>query len=155
MTGSEPVHVKVSDLTLAYGDFIIQKDLNFEIRRGDIFTIMGGSGCGKTTVMRSIMGLKAPSKGSIKVDDHDFWTLPEAEQEKLKQNMGTLFQQGALWSSMTLAENIELPLELYTDLAAADRREISSLKLALVGLAGFARKGTKLSRGTMRLSPSS
>lgn len=130
-------HISINNLKLAYGDFLIQENLNFEIKRGEIFTIMGGSGCGKTTVLRSIIGLKSPTVGNIVIDGHDFWGVSEAEREKLKVNMGVLFQQGALWSSMTLAENIALPLELYTDIGPAERREICSLKLALVGLAGF------------------
>jgi phospholipid/cholesterol/gamma-HCH transport system ATP-binding protein len=136
-TNNNDTHIRVTDLKLAYGDFLIQENLNFEVKRGDIFTIMGGSGCGKTTVMRAIMGLKSPDKGTIHIDETDFWGTAESEREQLKQNMGTLFQQGALWSSMTLAENIALPLELYTELSPAERREICSLKLALVGLAGF------------------
>ena len=130
-------HISIDNLKLAYGDFLIQENLNFEIKRGEIFTIMGGSGCGKTTVLRSIIGLKSPDTGRIIIDGNDFWGVSEPEREKLKANMGVLFQQGALWSSMTLAENIALPLELYTDIGAAERREICSLKLALVGLAGF------------------
>ncbi|MGI9291647.1 MAG: ABC transporter ATP-binding protein, partial [Gammaproteobacteria bacterium] len=131
------VHVKIDNLRLAYGDFLIQENLNFEIARGEIFTIMGGSGCGKTTVLRSIIGLKAPDTGNIHIGEQDFWGVSDTQREQLKQNMGVLFQQGALWSSMTLAENINLPLELYTDLPAKERRELCSLKLALVGLAGF------------------
>lgn len=130
-------HISISNLKLTYGDFLIQENLNFEIKRGEIFTIMGGSGCGKTTVLRSIIGLKSPATGKIVIDDHDFWGVADAEREQLKANMGVLFQQGALWSSMTLAENIALPLELYTDIGPSERREICSLKLALVGLAGF------------------
>jgi phospholipid/cholesterol/gamma-HCH transport system ATP-binding protein len=130
-------HISIDNLKLAYGDFLIQENLNFEIKRGEIFTIMGGSGCGKTTVLRSIIGLKEPNTGSILIDGDDFWSVSDAEREKIKVRMGVLFQQGALWSSMTLAENIALPLELYTDIGPAERREICSLKLALVGLAGF------------------
>ena len=131
------VHIEVSDLKLSYGDFLIQENLNFTIRRGEIFTIMGGSGCGKTTVMRSIIGLKEPTRGTISIGGTDFWAAPENERRALQRNMGVLFQQGALWSSMTLAENIDLPLELYTNLSPAERRELCSLKLALVGLRGF------------------
>jgi phospholipid/cholesterol/gamma-HCH transport system ATP-binding protein len=130
-------HVVVEDLTLSYGDFLIQQQLNFTIRRGEVFVIMGGSGCGKTTALRSLIGLKEPAQGRILIDNQDFWKLDEAGQNKLKRNMGVLFQQGALWSSMTLAENIALSLQLYTDLSASDIADICSLKLALVGLAGF------------------
>ena len=129
--------IEVKDLTLAYGDFLIQQNLNFNIKRGEVFVIMGGSGCGKTTVLRSIIGLKAPSKGSILIGGKSMWDADEAERDALKRNMGVLFQQGALWSSMTLAENIALSLQMYTELEAGEIREVCSLKLALVGLAGF------------------
>jgi phospholipid/cholesterol/gamma-HCH transport system ATP-binding protein len=129
--------IEVKDLTLAYGDFLIQQNLNFDIKRGEVFVIMGGSGCGKTTVLRSIIGLKAPSKGNILIGGKSMWDVDEAERDALKRNMGVLFQQGALWSSMTLAENIALSLQMYTELETGDIREVCSLKLALVGLAGF------------------
>ncbi len=130
-------HITVTDLTMAYGDFVIQRDLNFTIRRGDIFIIMGGSGCGKSTVLKSMVGLKAPAQGDVYYAGEGFWAASEERRHTLMNNFGVLFQQGALWSSMTLAENIALPLELYTDIGPAERREICSLKLALVGLAGF------------------
>jgi phospholipid/cholesterol/gamma-HCH transport system ATP-binding protein len=129
--------IEIKDLTLAYGDFLIQQNLNFDIKRGEVFVIMGGSGCGKTTVLRSIIGLKAPSKGNILIGGKSMWDVDEAERDALKRNMGVLFQQGALWSSMTLAENIALSLQMYTELETGDIREVCSLKLALVGLAGF------------------
>ena len=94
-------------------------------------------GCGKTTVLRSIIGLKEPAQGQVLVDNRSIWDTGEAERDEIKRNMGVLFQQGALWSSMTLAENIALALELYTDIPATDIREVCSLKLALVGLSGF------------------
>ena len=130
-------HIEVQALTLSYGDFLIQQNLDFTIGRGEIFVIMGGSGCGKTTVLRSIIGLKAPAEGRILIDGENLWSLNERERDRIKRNMGVLFQQGALWSSMTLAENVALPLEMYTDLSSADVAEVCSLKLALVGLAGF------------------
>jgi phospholipid/cholesterol/gamma-HCH transport system ATP-binding protein len=130
-------HIEIADLTLAYGDFLIQQNLNFNIRRGEVFVIMGGSGCGKTTVLRSIIGLKSPSKGQIRIDGNSIWDVDDEKRNELKRNMGVLFQQGALWSSMTLAENVALALQMYTEIPDKDIREICSLKLALVGLAGF------------------
>ena len=130
-------HIEITDLTLSYGDFLIQQNLNFNVRRGEVFVVMGGSGCGKTTVLRSIIGLKSPSKGQIKIDGNSIWEVEDEKRNELKRNMGVLFQQGALWSSMTLAENIALALQMYTDIPDKDIREICSLKLALVGLAGF------------------
>ena len=130
-------HIRVSDLTMAYGDFLIQSDLDFTVRRGDIFIIMGGSGCGKSTLLRCMVGLKAPAKGSVLFHDTDFWKAAPEDQERMKRHFGILFQRGALWSSMTLAENVGLPLEEYTDLDPSAIREVAALKLALVGLAGF------------------
>jgi phospholipid/cholesterol/gamma-HCH transport system ATP-binding protein len=137
MHGNADTHIAVSGVTLAYGDFLIQQNLNFDIKRGEIFILMGGSGCGKTTVMRSIIGLKPPKTGTIEIDGQSLWTVSDQDREQLKRNMGVTFQQGALWSSMTLAENVALPLDMYTDLSEQDQLEVCSLKLALVGLAGF------------------
>lgn len=130
-------HITVDKLTIAYGDFIIQRDLNFTVNHGDIFIIMGGSGCGKTTVMKCLTGLKSPSTGTVSYDTVSFWEAEPERQEAFKRDFGVLFQSGALWSSLTLAENVALPLDEYTDLSPADIRDVVSLKLALVGLAGF------------------
>lgn len=130
-------HISANDLTMAYGDFLIQKDLNFTINRGDIFIIMGGSGCGKSTLLKIMIGLKSPATGDVYYDGQPFWASPEFEQESTKRKFGTLFQSGALWSSMTLAENIGLALQQYTDLTEVEIREVASYKLMLVGLAGF------------------
>jgi phospholipid/cholesterol/gamma-HCH transport system ATP-binding protein len=129
--------IEVRDLTMAYGDFVIQHDLSFTINRGDIFIIMGGSGCGKSTLLRHLIGLKVPAKGQVLYQGEDFWAAGEREQAGLMRRIGMLYQSGALWSSMTLAENIALPLEEYTDLSRREIAELASLKLALVGLAGF------------------
>jgi phospholipid/cholesterol/gamma-HCH transport system ATP-binding protein len=122
---------------MAYGSFIIQQDLNFSIKRGEIFVIMGGSGCGKSTLMRHILGLIKPAAGDILINEKNFWNLDREGREKMLRQMGVLYQSGALWSSMTLAENVGLILEEYTDFSKAEILEIVSYKLALVGLAGF------------------
>ena len=136
MANKEP-HIKVRDLTMAYGDFVLMRDLNFTVNRGDVFIVMGGSGCGKSTLMRIMVGLKSPAKGQVFYDNVSFWETSPEQQEEIIQNVGILYQSGALWSSMTLAENIALPLELYTDLSPSQIKEIVSLKLSLVGLGGF------------------
>ena len=136
MISSEP-HIIVKDLTMAYGDFVLQRDMNFVVNRGDIFIIMGGSGCGKTTLMRHMVGLKEPARGQVFFGEVSFWESDKEEQEHIMRQIGILYQNGALWSSMTLAENIALPLREYTDLNEAAIREIASLKLSLVGLKGF------------------
>lgn len=140
MTSTETeneAHIVVKDLTMAYGTFVVQRDLNFTINHGDIFIIMGGSGCGKSTLLRHMVGLKAPAKGSVNYGDDSFWDMGPAERERIMRQFGILYQSGALFSSMTLAENISLPLQEYTDLGANQIQKVVSLKLALVGLAGF------------------
>ena len=130
-------HIIVKNLTMAYGSVVIQHDLTFSVQRGDIFIIMGGSGCGKSTLLRHLIGLQAPAQGEVFYDGQSFWQREPAERERMMRRFGVLYQSGALWSSMTLAENIALPLEQYTDLSPSQIRELVSLKLALVGLAGF------------------
>ncbi len=134
---SDNAHIVADNLTMAYGDFLIQKDLNFTVNHGDIFIIMGGSGCGKSTLLKVMIGLKSPATGEIYYDGQGFCGAEPAAQARMKKKFGTLFQSGALWSSMTLAENIGLPLKQQTDLSAAKIREVASYKLSLVGLAGF------------------
>jgi phospholipid/cholesterol/gamma-HCH transport system ATP-binding protein len=121
-------HIIVTDLTMAYGSFVVQRDLTFTVNREDVFIIMGG---------RHMVGLKAPAKGQVFYEDINFWETESEERDQIMKNIGILYQSGALWSSMTLAENITLPLGEYTDLSPKQMREIASLKLALVGLAGF------------------
>src|ERR671910_2647167 len=113
-------HIVVRDMDLAYGSFVLIRDLNFTVRRGDIFVIMGGSGSGKSTLMRQMIGLKRPARGEVRYDGVSFWDAPPAEREQLMHRFGVLYQSGALWSSMTLAENIGLPLGEYTELCAAE-----------------------------------
>ena len=133
---AEP-HITVRDLTMAYGSFVLMRDLNFTINRGDIFIIMGGSGCGKSTLMKIMVGLKEPARGQVFYGDVSFWETDSTERDRIMKRVGILYQSGALWSSMTLAENVALPLEQYTDLSPSQIREVISLKLSLVGLAGF------------------
>ncbi len=130
-------HIEVRDLAMAYGDFVVQRDLNFVVNKGDIFVIMGGNGCGKTTLMRALIGLQRPARGTVFYSGEDFWNVPLPDQERLQRRLGVMFQGGALWSSLTLAENVALPLTEYTDLPFERIAEIVSFKLALVGLAGF------------------
>jgi len=134
--GARP-HITVRDLTMAYGDFVVMRDLNFTINDGDVFIIMGGSGSGKSTLLRHLIGLEEPAKGEIFYGEKNFTQADDGERQKILRRVGVLFQSGALWSSMTLAENIGLLLEDYTDLSAGEIREVASVKLALVGLKGF------------------
>jgi len=133
----EAPQIRVVDLTMAYGDTVIQRNLNFAVARGEIFVIMGASGCGKSTLLRHLVGLKEPARGTIFYNGLDFWSATPEERNQVLRNCGILYQSGALWSSMTLAENIAVPLREYTRLSLPQIREIVSYKLALVGLAGY------------------
>ncbi len=130
-------HITVRNLTMAYGSFVLMRDLNFTVKRGDIFIIMGVSGCGKSTLLRHLIGLKEPASGEILYDDFNFTKAEPEERERMLRRFGILYQSGALWSSMTLAENVGLPLGEFTNLTDEQVKKISSLKLALVGLKGF------------------
>jgi len=142
MMAGEPF-IAVRDLTIGYGNRTVQKNLTFDIHRKDIFFIIGGSGCGKTTLLKSMIGLLEPQKGEVlysglsERDSVNFYRSDEKIQAQLLNNWGITFQTGALFSSMTLAENVALPLQLYTDLSEKQMAEAVAYKLALVGLAGF------------------
>jgi len=123
MNDNQPAIV-VKDLDMGYGDFVLMRNLNFTVNRGDVFIIMGGSGCGKSTLLKILVGLKTPSKGQVFYGDTDFWGGDPEAREKIQRRFGILYQSGALWSSMTLAENISLPLEQYTDLSPSQIREV-------------------------------
>jgi phospholipid/cholesterol/gamma-HCH transport system ATP-binding protein len=129
--------ISVENLTMAFGDFVLQRDLTFEVHAGDIFVVMGGSGCGKSTLMRHLVGLLEPAAGRILYGDRDFTAASTEERDAMLRRFGVLYQGGALWSSMTLAENIGLPLGEFTDLSPETIREVAAVKLALVGLSGF------------------
>lgn len=132
----EPV-ITVRDLTLAHGDFVVQRHLDFAVNRGDIFVIMGASGSGKSTLLRHLIGLQAPVSGEVLYGAESLWRTTAARRAALLRQTGVLFQSGALWSSMTLVENVALPLTEFTSLRDRDIAEIARLKLALVGLSGF------------------
>jgi len=130
--------IDVQDLTMAYGDFVLQQNLTFRVKQGSIFTIMGESGCGKSTLLRILTGLKAPAAGTVFYSDMNFWESSSKKRTQRMQRCGVLYQSGALWSSMTIGENIALPLEQFTNLSPHLIQEIVDVKLALVGLKGFA-----------------
>ena len=138
----------VRDLTVAFGTRVIQRDLSFSVRQGSIFAIMGGSGCGKSTVLKAMVGLLRPSSGTVAVDGEDYWAATEARRAAISRRFGVLFQSGALWSSMTVAENVALPLQMFTSLTADAIAVLVRLKLSFVGLAAAAgRRPAELSGG--------
>ena len=134
---SDTPHITVRDLTMAFGSFVLMHDLNFVVNHGDVFIIMGGSGCGKSTLLRHLVGLIEPAKGEILYDSFNFTRAEPEERERMLRRFGLLYQSGALFSSLTLLENVSLPLGEFTKLPPAQIREIAALKLALVGLKGF------------------
>jgi phospholipid/cholesterol/gamma-HCH transport system ATP-binding protein len=137
MTTSTTPAIEVRNLTMRYGDLVIMKDLNFSIQRGEVFVIMGGSGSGKSTLLKHLIGLKAPAEGTILFDGKEFDIEDDTHRKEVLRRMGVLYQNGALWSGLTLAENVALPLAEFTSLDERAIAEIVSLKLALVGLRGF------------------
>jgi phospholipid/cholesterol/gamma-HCH transport system ATP-binding protein len=129
--------VEVRGLTMRYGSLLVMEDLNFRVRRGEIFVIMGGSGSGKSTLLKHMIGLQKPAAGTILFEGVDFLDADAGTRKGILRRMGVLYQNGALWSGLTLAENVALPLEEYTELEPEAIGEIVELKLALVGLKGF------------------
>jgi len=129
--------IRVRDLCVGYGTTEVQRQLNFDINKNDIFFVIGGSGCGKTTLLKSMIGLLTPLRGEVLYQGKNFYQADEPTQVAMLQDWGITFQTGALFSSMSLAENIALPLQLYTALSERQIAEAVAYKLALVGLAGF------------------
>ncbi|EED36349.1 ABC-type transport system involved in resistance to organic solvent, ATPase component [Luminiphilus syltensis NOR5-1B] len=129
--------ISVTDLTLAYGHKVIQRDLTFDVERGAIFVIMGGSGCGKSTLLRNMLGLEQPACGDVCYNQESFIHADQQRRREIRKQWGVTFQQGGMISALTLAENLALPLELYTALTKRQREELIDFKLSLVGLAGY------------------
>ena len=132
-----PPRIEVVDLDMAYGGFVIQRNLHFTVRPAEVFVVMGGSGSGKSTLLRHLIGLKTPERGDVLYDGKSLWKAEPAERETMMRRVGVVYQSNALWSHLTLAENVALLLEEFTDLGDQEIRDAASLKLALVGLAGF------------------
>ncbi|NHN87527.1 ABC transporter ATP-binding protein [Acetobacter conturbans] len=131
---TDEVLLSLRDITIGYGSKIIQQNVSMDVKRGSIFAIMGGSGCGKSTILRSMIGLLRPKSGGYTVDGDDYWTGPDSHRTALNRRFGVLFQSGALWSSMTVGENVSLPLEMFTRLDKTMTRNLVELKLGFVGL---------------------
>ena len=162
-TDDRPALITVNDLTLAFGPRVIQHDVSFQVKRGSIFAVMGGSGCGKSTLLKSMIGLLRPTGGTYKVEKDDYWAGDDASRIRIGRRFGVLFQSGALWSSMTVGENVALPMQMFTKLEAPVIRRLVELKLGLVGklhaidqypseLSGGMRKRAGLARA-MSLDP--
>ena len=129
--------IEVEGLECRYGDRVVLEKVSFTVGSGEILFIIGGSGCGKSTLLRHIIGLNTPAAGTVRFDGRDFTHASAREHRELLRSFGVLYQSGALWSSMTVRENVALPLELHTDITRKEREAIVALKLAQVGLAGY------------------
>ena len=128
------------DLRLQYGDTLIQENISFDLEAGTIMAVMGGSGCGKSTLLKSLIGLLEPTAGQLSYDGQDYWQADESSRNQLRAHMGVLFQSAALWSSMTVLENVLLPLELQGALSPADQQAHALEVLSWVGMAEAASK---------------
>jgi phospholipid/cholesterol/gamma-HCH transport system ATP-binding protein len=138
-TNTEPI-IRVEDLTVAYGDNVILEDINFEVRPGEIFVILGGSGCGKSTLLKHMISLREPTKGRVLIDGMDVIAAEGADLLEILRKIGVMYQQGALFGSMNLLDNICLVLEEFTDLSRDAIEMIALMRLNIVGLADSAYK---------------
>ena len=136
---SEPV-IRAENLTAAFGPRVLFRDVSFEVRRGEVFVILGGSGCGKSTLLKLMIGLVPPAAGRVSILGTDVWSAEGADQLALLRRIGVMWQQGALFGSQTLLENVEMPLAEHTRLSPAARAEVARAKLGLVGLSEAAER---------------
>lgn len=145
----EPI-IQVRDLTAGYGSTVILKDINFDVRAGEVFTILGGSGSGKSTLLKHMIGLKKPLSGSVLIDGTDIVTAEGQERLDLLRKIGVAYQSGALFGSMTILSNVALVLEEFTDLPREAIEVIAQMKLKAVGLQAAAYKMPAELSGGMR-----
>ena len=137
MEQSQNTIIRVEHLTATFGETVILDDISFEIRRGEVFVILGGSGSGKSTLLKHMIGLSQPASGKILVSGDDIATAEGELRQHILRKIGVMYQSGALFGSMTLLENVRLPLEEFTDLPDEAMDLIALMKLKLVGLRTF------------------
>lgn len=137
LDSTPPPVIIVDNLTARFGDNTIFEKVSFQVNKGEILVILGGSGCGKSTLLKLMIGLYRPSSGRVLINGIDANSKIEKDVKKLKREIGVLFQSGALFGSMTLADNIALPLQEYTNLTPASIELVVKMKLGLVQLAGY------------------
>src|ERR1700675_223197 len=129
--------IEVSNLVRKFGDRTVINDISLNVRRGETLVIMGGSGCGKSTLLRHIIGSMKPTSGSVKIFGEEITTMNEREIARIRGRFGMLFQSGALLASLTVGDNVALPLVQHTKMSADEIEEIVEQKLQMVGLTGF------------------
>jgi phospholipid/cholesterol/gamma-HCH transport system ATP-binding protein len=140
MSEANPTVITVKDLKMGYGDKVLMENLNFEIKRGEVFVILGGSGCGKSTLLKHMIGLYVPMAGSVCFGADDIVRTDGEERLKILRQFGVMYQSGALFGSMTVLENVRLPLDEFTDLPMQARELVAMGKLELVGMETAANK---------------
>lgn len=140
MSGCDDIVIRVGGLTVGYGGKVLLERLNFEVRRGEVFVILGGSGCGKSTVLKHLIGLYVPMAGEIWFGPDNLVTAQGEDRDRLLRQFGVMYQSGALFGSMTVLENVQLPLDEFTDLPAQAKELIALTKLKLVGMESAANK---------------
>jgi phospholipid/cholesterol/gamma-HCH transport system ATP-binding protein len=134
--GVDPI-IRVRGLTAGYGDVVLLENVTFDVHRGEVFVILGGSGSGKSTLLKHMIGLLPPQTGRVEIDGDDIISADGDARRRILRKIGVMYQSGALFGSMTLSENVRLPLEEYTDLASDEIELVARMKLALVGLESF------------------
>ncbi len=132
--------IRVDDLRAGYGDTVVLDRVSFDVAAGEVFVILGTSGCGKTTLLRNIIGLETPLAGRIEIDGEDFLAASPERRRRLQRQFGVMFQNGALFGSLTLLDNVRLPLEEFTDLSPDAIEATARMKLEMVGLHAAAHK---------------
>jgi phospholipid/cholesterol/gamma-HCH transport system ATP-binding protein len=132
------IKIAVERLSIGFPGTVVQRDISFTVKTGSIFAIMGSSGCGKSTLLKTMIGLLPPSAGTVRVGDVDYWALAQTKRAELGRRFGVLFQNGALWTSMSTGDNVALPMRMLTKLSAASIAALVRVKLAMVGLPGSA-----------------
>ena len=142
--------IQVEDVTIAYGDFVVMKDINFEVHQGEVFIILGGSGCGKSTLLKNMISLVRPVTGKVLIDGKDIVTAEGPELREILKTIGVMYQNGALFGSMNIMENICLVLEEFTNLPRDARELVANMRLKVVGLEGSAYKMPSELSGGMR-----
>ena len=142
--------IHVEDVTIAYGDFVVMKDINFEVKQGEVFIILGGSGCGKSTLLKNMISLVKPVTGKVLIDGKNIVTAEGAELRDILSGIGVMYQNGALFGSMNILENICLVLEEFTDLPKDARELVARMRLKVVDLKGSEYKMPAELSGGMR-----